>query len=203
MTRIALFSFLYGCLIFSTISCKEDEPINDMNPQEVEYCINTAINLPTAPPSLKEQQIIDSLFGVVQVSKDNLEFYNYAISQGIDSKRYILKGYYCANNGLRIFNKDFVCYFVEPNDGSPLYFQSHQMFSPVDLDNASSMKKEDVIKIYIETLKNDSEYIGISMSKQAIMDGCFDIEFGYYDVNKRMGLPEAKYTKAWLVRPQG
>ena len=61
------------------------------------------------------------------------------------------------------------------------------------------MKQNDVIEMFLNDLNQDNNYFG---NKDDIKQGCYDIEFGYFDLNAGISYSASNFTKAWKVKPK-
>ena len=62
------------------------------------------------------------------------------------------------------------------------------------MNTKASMKEDDVVKMFINAVKEDGFY-----DAEFIINGCFNVEFGYYDLNASISFTDAKYVKAWKI----
>jgi hypothetical protein len=95
-------------------------------------------------------------------------------------------------NNLIIFTGDVIFHF-DKNDN--YYFLSGDLINTINLNTTSSMKHDDVIRKYIDIVKHDEDFF------EDIIEGCFDVEFGYYDLNAGISYVDENFTKSWKIKP--
>ncbi len=60
------------------------------------------------------------------------------------------------------------------------------------------MSHDEIVNLFLIELEKDEE---CSCKKRKIKKGCFDIEFGYYDLNIGHSYTETDFVKMWKIRP--
>ena len=94
-------------------------------------------------------------------------------------------------NNLKIFTDDLIFHF--DSDGK-YYFLSGSILSKINLDTKSNIQPVNLIKMYLNERNKDGIYYNPK-------DSCFDMEFGYYDLNAGISYASQNITKAWKIKP--
>ncbi len=177
-------------LSIAFLSCerKVDPPI---------YCVNRIIQSPDSIIiSQSDYEQACYLFELNNIDYSDLQFTRFRT----DELNYIHIRCYQFINNLKIFTQIIDYHF---NNNGMLYIISTDKLQILDIYNKPLMIHDSVVKKYLEQFMNDTEYIESRTDEeiQAIVKGCFDIEFGYYDLNA--GIPDAEknFTTAWHIFP--
>ena len=102
-------------------------------------------------------------------------------------------------NGLRVHFEDLRYSFDEEGKLYKYGGMPNNEITSIDLDNLPSMKINEIAELYIDEVSNDS--LLSSNTKKGIMTGCYELEFGYYDLNASQSeVQGANFTKAWRIR---
>jgi len=172
-------------LCFSFISCEQFET-------ESQYCVNRIHNSVTTISLLQNQ--IDSikyLFDYNHLDNTKYQFYSFQL----DELGYHHVKCYQFKNNLKLFTNDLIFHFNEKNY---YYFLSGKLIEKVSLDSKSTMHYNSVVKKFIYALDQDKDFFG---DKEIIKNNCFDVEFGYYDLNIGISNTSENFTKAWKINP--
>jgi hypothetical protein len=174
-------------LFLAFVSCRKDESIPD-------YCYHIVHSSPdSAILSDEDLALILPLFVANNLDYSNYQFYSFAHDEfgnyHIASFPYI--------NGFKIFHGFLAFHF---DSSGMLTSMNGDTISSISLDTIPAMDPRVAIKLYIQELNRDQTY---PHSKEEIKYGCFDVEFGYYDLNSANGTEVRNFTKAWKVTPEG
>lgn len=191
-------SLISGIILFvSCIACNKVQEIPPVEEKiESKYCVNYIRSSPDtifiseddliAVKSLFDlNHIVDHSFQFYGFQHDNLGYYHVRCNQFV--------------NGLQLFRENLIFHFKPDKTYSSL---SGDLIAQIDLDTIPSMAQDSVIEKYLEELDKDDFYKMMG-DVEKIKQGCFDIEFGYFDLNDWMGIAEPNYIKAWKVNPKG
>ena len=150
------------------------------------HCINTVKNSHgTVTLSESEMNVIKYLFNLNQLDYTKYLFTDFQK----DGLEHHVRCYQFANN-LMVFTSDAIFHFDENNN---YCFLSGSLVGKINLDTKPLMKKDNVVEKFIE----------IAMHEENLTDCCFDVEFGYYDLNASIGYTSENFTKAWKINPKG
>jgi len=172
-----------GCCI---LSCKKDGNGSS-------FCVNTIKNSPAKTAlSNSEMNTVKYLF-----DHNQLDYTKYLFTQLQEDE----SGYHhvrCRQfaNNLIIFTGDAIFHFDE-NDN--YYSLSGNLITTINLNTKSSMKYDDVVKKYVELVTVDETFDALTL--EDIIHGCFDVEFGYYDLHAGISDTNENFTKAWKIKP--
>lgn len=190
-------------MCFCFLSCEKNENENT-------YCVNITRNSPTVT-ILSESEInaIKYLFNHNQLDYTK---YQFTLFQEDELGYRHVRCNQFANN-LSIFTSDVIFHF----DGDDKYSSlSGDLISTINLNAKSSMKHDDVVEKYIDIVKHDEDFLAwlrllVEMAEvdetveiitlEDIIEGCFDVEFGYYDLNEGISYANEKFTKSWKIKP--
>ena len=153
------------------------------------YCVKIIENSSkTTTLSKSEMEVVKNLF-----NRNQLDYTKYQFTKiKKDELGYCHIWCYQFANNLMIFTGDVVFHF----DKYDMYnFLSGDLISSIDLDTKFSMKKNNVVKKFIDRIEQDDSNKG----NRKKTNGCFDVEYGYYDLNAGKGYADKKFTKAWKI----
>jgi Zn-dependent metalloprotease len=190
-------------LCFSFLSCKKEGSENS-------DCVNIIINSPAITIlSESEMNVIKYLFNHNQLDYTKYQFTKF---QEDDLGHRHVRCYQFANS-LIVFTSDAIFHF-DKNDN--YYYLSGDLIKTINLNTKPSMKQDDVIRKYIDTVKHDEDFLMwlnllVEMAKvdetvevitlEDVIEGCFDVEFGYYDLNAGMSYTNENFAKSWKIKP--
>jgi Zn-dependent metalloprotease len=188
LIKISIFLFI------SLISCEIVKDPNLLDNKEINYCINFIQNKPDSILlSEGDLSIAKSLFDLNKLDYSNLQFYRLQTEE----LGYHVRCYQYVNN-LKIFTDEVFFHFNKDKTYKTL--SGGVLITKIDLNIEASMIQNDVIELYLKELNKDNNYNG---NKDDIIQGCYDIEFGYYDLNAGISYSVSNFTKAWIVKPKG
>jgi len=169
---------------FTILSCEKGGNENS-------DCIKIIENSPgTTILSKSEMDVVKKLF-----NRNQLDYTKYLFTrfQKDELGYHHVRCYQFANN-LIVFTSDAIFHF-DKNDN--YYFLSGDLIGTINLNTKFSMKQDNVVEKFIDKIKQDGFY----KENAEIINGCFDIEFGYYDLNAGISYADKKFTKAWKITP--
>ena len=174
-------------LFINSISCKKDKYENN-------YCVNNISDTPNrAILTDTDLKTIKSLFDHNNLIYSNYQFYELQIDElgyhHVRCFQYI--------NNLKLFTNDLIFHF---NQNDSYCYLSGDLINGINLDTKPKMIQNKVIDLFINEINKDNNYFD---SKDELIKGCFDIEFGYYDLNAGTESSINIFTKAWFVKPKG
>jgi Zn-dependent metalloprotease len=174
-------------LILALASCHKDEGIPDYCYQFIHSSSDSVI--------LPEQDIaaIRVLFEANNIAYGNYQFYSFMHDE---------TGFYHIAvlpymNGLKILGGYLAFHF---DSTGKLLSVNGDTISGIPLDTIPLMNPVAAIRLYIQELNRDQQP---PYPKEEIKYGCFDAEFGYYDLNYTNSTGIRNFTKAWKVTPKG
>jgi Zn-dependent metalloprotease len=156
------------------------------------YCIKTIQNSPgTTVLSKSEMDEIKNLF-----SRNQLDFKKYQFTrfQKDELGHRHVRCYQFANN-LIVFTSDAIFHF--DNNGK-YYTLSGELVNAISLDKNPSMSRDEVVEKFMGNIEQD----GFNQGNNELISSCFDVEFGYYDLNAGISYADEKYVKAWKIKPR-
>jgi Zn-dependent metalloprotease len=156
------------------------------------YCVTTIENSPTTTTlSESEMNEVKSLF-----NRNNLDYTKYKFTrfQEDDLDYHHIRCFQFVNN-LIVFSNEIIFHFDKNDD---YYYLSGNLIDTINLNTTPSMKHDEIAEKFVDRIKLDSFYKGDS----DVLNGCFETEFGYYDLNAGRGDTTAKFTKAWKIKPK-
>jgi len=188
-TKIFKYAAIVLLLSGSFSSCYQEEPRKEEEP-----CVNRIIQDSPSTTVLSKSEIdeIKRLFNASQLDYKQYQFSQFQKDE-LDYKHVRCKQFI---NGLKILTSDLIFHF-DKNDR--YYSLSGRIVGKIDLDVIPSMNQDDVVQIYIDYVLNDQ--CRSDASKEEIINGCFDIEFGYailYDY-----WSSNIFSKVWHISPKG
>lgn len=159
---------------------------NDDDNVSISYCIRDITD------DQGEILLSDSVINLVKHLFDNnsLDYNNYQFYRASTSTN----GYHhimCHQfvKGLKVFYYDLGFHFDEDGMLSSGPFVEYKV-STIGLDTVRNMNQNKLVEIFIDHLKKDTFHDYKNMKLDTC---CFDVEFGFYDLNDK------KFTKAWKV----
>jgi Zn-dependent metalloprotease len=180
---VAIAICLTGMTVFS--SCEKD-----VDRDENFYCTNTIKSSPTITTlSKSEMDVIKYLFNRNQLDYTKYQFTRF---QKDELGYHHIRCFQFANN-LMVFTSDAIFHF-DKNDN--YYYLSGDLITTINLNTKSSMKQDEVVEKFIDEIKRNGFYA----ESTEILTGCFDIEFGYYDLNAGISYTNEEFVKAWKIK---
>ena len=135
----------------------------------------------------KQLDSINTLFIYNHLDYTNYQFYNF---QRDELNYHHVKCYQFKNN-LKLFTNDLIFHFNEKNN---YYFLSGEIIGNITLDTNFKLNKNNVVATFIHAMEQNND---LSEEKNV----CFDLEFGYYDLNSGNNTTSKNFTKAWKIKP--
>ncbi len=179
-------------LSIAFLSCerKVDPPI---------YCVNRIIQSPDSIIiSQSDYAQACYLFEYNELDYSDLQFIKFSVDE-LNYKNVLC---YQFLNGLKIFTQKMGYLFYE---NSSIRWISSNKIESIDLYSKPLMIHDSVVKKYIDKVIHDTDFISSFTPKELndFLYGCFNLEFGYYDLNA--GIPDVDkiFTTAWYVIPSG
>jgi len=179
------------------------------NGYENYYCANTIENSPANTDlSKSEMDVVKYLF---KRNKLNYNKYQFTRFQKDELGYHHIRCFQFVN-GLMVFTSDVIFHF-DQNDN--YYYLSGDLINTINLNTRQSMIQDEVAEMFINIVKHDEIYLEyleflVEIAKvdktveviriEDIIEGCFDFEFGYYDLNAGSSYTYEKYTKAWKIK---
>ena len=175
-TIIILISLCLGIL-----SCEQ-------NKTENLYCVNAIQNSSTSVILTKsELDAIKSLFDYNHLDYNKYQF----IYLQNDELGHHHVGCNQFVNNLRILT-DFLIFHFDQDDN--YYFLSGDIINKIDLNTKALMIYDSVVEKFLYLVEQNGD-------KEDVINNCFDLEFGYFDLNAGIGYSEENFTKAWKIKP--
>jgi len=160
---------------------------SDTTDEKNSVCVKIIKSSPgTTVLSKSEMGIVKNLFNRNQLDYTKCLFTQF---QQDELGYYHIRCYQFANN-LIVFTSDAIFHFDQNGN---YYFLSGKLINNIDLDTKPSMDKNKVAQLFKSMLVQDGN--------TALVDNCFDIEFGYYDLNAFSSTANGNFTKAWKIYP--
>jgi len=156
---------------------------------EKKYCVKVIKDSPkTTILSKSEINTIKSLFDA-----NGVDYSNYLFSKinKPDELGYQRVECYQFVNDLKVLS-DYVVFRFRYGI---LIFVSKNLAGTIDLDTKPLMNSNDVAKKFVDAMKQDQDCTNKDIR------GCFDLEFGYYDLNAG-GYTTQNFIKAWKITPR-
>jgi Zn-dependent metalloprotease len=172
-------------LCISLVSCEQYKAENA-------YCVNRIHNSLTT--IILPQNQIDSIKFLFDYNHLDYTKYQFYSLQDDELGYHHVKCHQFKNN-LRLFTNDLIFHFNEKNN---YYFLSGELIEKVSLDSRSTMNYDSVVAKFLYALDQDKDFFG---DKKIIKNNCFDIEFGYYDLNTGISNASENFAKAWKIKP--
>ncbi|MBP1637510.1 MAG: fungalysin/thermolysin family protein [Bacteroidetes bacterium] len=172
-------------LCFGILSCEQDKT-------ESFYCVNTIRNSP-ATVILSESELV-TIKSLIDYNRLDFNKYQFFRLQNDELGYHHVR---CNQfvNGLRVFTDDIIFHF-DQND--KYYSLSGDIIEKIDLNTKISMDYDSVVEKFLYLIEQDNTYIG---DKKEIINNCFDLEFGYFDLNAGISYSDENFTKAWKIKP--
>jgi len=168
-------------LCFCTLSCKKEKNENS-------YCVNVIYNSPTITAlSESEMEVVKYLFNLNQLDYTKYQFTRFEedeFGHHIRCNQFV--------NNLIIFYGDLIFHF-DKNDS--YYSLSGDLVNTINLNTTFSTKQDYVVEKFIDLVKHDE-----MINYKDIIYECFEIEFGYYDLND-VTSTDPHFVKAWKITP--
>lgn len=183
INRIKLVVFI---LCLGLYSCSQES-------DETQYCTHRLHSSPRM--SLVSNTDLDSirvLFDRNQIDFNAYQFFKYEH----DTYGSYHVRCYQFNQQLKLFSEDLIFHF---NKNKNFYFLSGNLITTTGLDTIPTRSTNKIAGLFLEMLSKDS----FNSGDKAIINGCFDLEFGYYNLNAGTGVITPDFAKAWWVKPAG
>lgn len=182
---------LFILLFFGIYSCEKNET------DSVEYCIEFVFSNPdTKLLSSSELSEIHSLFESNNLDYENLQFFEYKIDK--DGAKHIFTHQFA--NGLKVFYGSDAYHFNK--DNVFLFGEFHNYKGLINLDTKPKQKMNKIASLFAKEIQGDSFLVN-SNSADELLNGCFECEFGYYNLNSGQSYTSPKFAKVWYVHPKG
>ncbi len=135
---------------------------------------------------------IQNLFESNSLDYSNYQFYEASTSSS---------GYYHVKchqfiKGLKLFTNDLGFHFNEDNICSSVP-RDEDIVTNIELDTVRNLEQNKLVGIFVDSLRND--FFFNSANEYLLDTCCFDIEFGYYDLNTGTGITDMYFTKVWQI----
>lgn len=180
------FLILSLCSLF-LFSCDKKESSAD----EEQFCYNWKQNSPSDKILQRnEEALADSLFSKNNLSKANLQFFDFNVSNQTNTT-YVKCHQYV--NGLKVFTADLV-YLFDANGKFDQVFGD--VVSSISLSNTPTGQPKMLVSIFRDSIKADAQMQGY---KSEILAECTNLEFAYFDENASNGSVSPSYIKAWRL----
>ena len=163
----------------------------------VEYCVEFVSYDPNARLiSANDLSEIHSLFKSNNLDYENLQFFEYKIDK--DGVKHIFAHQFA--NGLKVFYGSGGYHF---NKSNVFLFEAGNNYKgQVNLDTKPRQKMNKIAALLAKEIQNDS-FIVNSNGVDYLLNGCFECEFGYYNLNSGQSYSSPKFAKVWYVHPKG
>jgi hypothetical protein len=173
-------------LIACCLSCEKDS--------NHDYCVNR-IRHSTSSTSLTPEELntVEYLFEKNHIDHDNYLFYRFVTDEG--GHHYV--GCSQIINHQMVFTNTLNFCFDE-NDN--YYYLSGTKVNKIHLDALPHTNQNAVIEKFLGEIAKDGFY---ESSLEEIKGGCFDLEFGYYDLNAGTNSTSMNFIKVWMVTTHG
>ena len=170
-------------LCFCILSCE-----NDGN--ENAYCIKAIKNAPgTTILSKSEMDVVKKIF-----NRNQLDYTKYLFTQFQEDElgHHHIRCEQFANK-LIVFTSEAIFHFDKDDN----YYAPPDLINTINLNTKSLMKQDNVVEIFIDKIKQ----YGLNIDNAEIANSCFDIEFGYYDLNAGISYADKEFIKVWKINP--
>ena len=169
--------------------------IADECDDENSYCVDVIQRSPEDTVlSESEMDVIKYLF-----NHNQLDYTNYLFTRfNKDELGYHHVRVYQFINNLIVLYSDAAFHF-DKNDN--YYFLSGKLIDKIDLDTKPSMKQGNVVELFVFMLEQDKLRDELLGNNTDIINGCFDIEFGYLNLSV-LGTYKNEFVKAWKITPK-
>jgi len=161
-------------------ACKTSKMNNDRCIQLIQHSRTTPVL------SDGEMKRIKSLFASNRMDDTKYQFYQ--IDTDELGFRHV-KGYQFVNN-LKVFSEALIFHF---NQQDSCYLVSGDLINSIGLDSKPSQQVNKVIDVFIGQIEQEKA----SKVDKAILNGCFEAEFGYIKLDDSI----QKFAKVWKVNP--
>ena len=180
------FFILFTCSIL-LFSCDKKESSS----VEEQVCYNWKQNSPSDKLlSANEEVLADNLFSSNNLSRANLQFFDFSVSSQTNTT-YVKCHQYV--NGLKVFTGDLV-YLFDSNGKFEQVFGD--VVSSISLSNTPTSQPQNLAGTFNDSIKADTQ---IQAYKNEILAECTNLEFGYFDENAGDGSASPSYIKAWWL----
>lgn len=178
-------NIIIGIFLFvSFVSCEQSIT-------EDQYCFNLKHNSLKSVILPKNQfDSIKHLFDYNHLDYSKYQFYRFQV----DELGYRHVSCYQFKNNLKLFTNDLIFHFDKTNNYN---FLSGELIEKVNLNEKFKMSHSSVITEFLYVLGQDKYFLE---NIDEIENSCFDIEFGYYDLNTGTSNSSKYFTKAWKIK---
>lgn len=160
---------------------------------ETQYCTNRLHSSPKI--SLVSSADLDSIRVLFDRNQIDYSAYQYFRYEHDRLGTYHVRCYQF-NQSLKLFSEDLIFHF---NNSKNFYYLSGNLITTTGLDTIPTRSTNKIAGIFLESISKDS----FNSGDKTILNGCFDLEFGYYNLNAGTGVTTPNFTKAWWVKPAG
>jgi len=168
-------------VFIACFSCKKES---------ANYCINRIIEKPgDSQLSEKDLNLVKSLF-----DKNNISYYNYSfywLDTTVSGRHYVHCFQYV--NSLKILSNPLHYTFDENDEVAGLWGEK---IENINLDSIPNMNANDVVKIFLDQISKSSHF---KSELAEIENGCFYVEFGYFQDTPLDDPKKKTMIKAWKV----
>jgi Zn-dependent metalloprotease len=138
----------------------------------------------------------DYVLAIGLFNKNHIEYANYQVYRlQVDDLGYYHVRCYQYFNNLKIFTNDLIFHFNKNDSYTSL---SGHVIKEFELDSSVTMNQDDVIQIFIDNFNKD-EWNASRQLKIDTLSTCFELEYGYYDLNAGHSYAINDFTKAWKI----
>ena len=174
---------LFLLVFIVCFSCKKES---------ANYCINRITGNPVESQlSETDLNLVKSLF-----DKNNISYYNYSF-YWLETDVYGHHNISCFQyiNNLKILSNPLHYTFDENDKFTGLMGEK---IENINLDSIPNMNTNNVIEIFLDQISKSPYY---KSNLAEIKNGCFDVEFGYFQDNPLDDPTKKVMVKAWKVKP--
>ena len=136
-----------------------------------------------------DYNVAGDLFESNSIDYSNLQFYRV---QTEASGRHHIRCHQYINN-LKLFTNDVIFHFDENDQFDHI---SGGLIQQINLDTIAKTENYELVGIFEKSLTEDSTSFVGDMDLDTC---CFDLEFGYYDLNIAAGSPDYSFAKVWKI----
>lgn len=182
-------------LIAIIASCKKDKLDNEDKLICNEFCVNRIFNNPDSIiVSSEKLNVIKNLFETNSIDYTNLQFVNHVVTgsgiQSVSCNQFV--------NSVKILYPPSISFYFEST--GDLRGTSVVLIEEINLSSEPSNSMNCVVESFINKL---SLYHLFDETIEEIKSGCFEVEFGYYDLNAKIINANTNIVKAWRINRKG